>query len=330
MNYQDFPKVELHLHLDCSLSYAVVQELNPSITYEEYQENFVAPNKCRDLADYIKRAESGCGLMQTRSQLLKVTTDLLDQLKADSVVYSEIRFAPLLHTKGGLSSSEVVRAVLSVLNESVNTHGIYTGLILCTLRHFSEKESLSTAELVREYYGQGVVAMDLAADEANFPLLNHIKAFERIKSWGIPATSHAGEAKGAESIIETLRKLKPVRIGHGVRCIESEDLVAQLIQEGIHLEICPTSNIQVDVFDAMENHSVDKLLKRGVSLSVNTDGRAVSGTSLSEEYQKISTAFSWGIEQFKKCNLEAMSHAFASQEIKDEILEKLIRAYEKY
>ena len=320
----------MHLHLDCSLSYAVVNELKGGISLEEYQSKFVAPDKCLDLADYIRRTESGCALMQTASNLKKVTRDLLDQLKEDHIVYAEIRFAPLLHTAGGLSSQDVVRAVLQELNNSKESHGVHTGLILCTLRHFTEEESLETADLVREFYGQGVVALDLAADEANFPIDNHIKAFERINSLGIPATAHAGEAKGWESVQETLKLLKPKRIGHGVRSIENKELVRELIDKNIHLEICPTSNIQVDVFDTIGQHPVDELFRKGISVGINTDGRAVSGISLSEEYFKVEKAFGWGYEEFKKCNLDSIRHSFASEVIKSKIIKELILHYENY
>ena len=115
MNFPHLPKVELHLHLDCSLSYAVVQELDPSISYEEYRQHFVAPAKCTDLADYITRAIRGVELMQTPEQLRLVTLDLMQQLKADKVLYAEIRFAPLLHVAKGMTADEVVQSVLAAV-----------------------------------------------------------------------------------------------------------------------------------------------------------------------------------------------------------------------
>ena len=117
MNYQLLPKIELHLHLDCSLSYKVVQAINPAISWDEYQESFIAPPKCTDLMDYLKRAVKGFELMQTKEQLRLVTLDLMEQLKEDGVIYAEIRFAPLLHIAGGLLPEEVVATVIDATNE---------------------------------------------------------------------------------------------------------------------------------------------------------------------------------------------------------------------
>ena len=127
MDYTQLPKVELHLHLDCSLSYQVVQKFRPETTYAEYEASFIAPPKCTDLADFISRAISGVELMQTKEQLRLVTLDLFDQLKADKVIYAEIRFAPLLHTQKGLSADEVVQIVLDAAEEGIEQTGVKNG-----------------------------------------------------------------------------------------------------------------------------------------------------------------------------------------------------------
>src|SRR5690349_11150031 len=151
------PKVELHLHLDCSLSYDVVQVLKPSVTIEEYRQSFIAPPKCPDLADYITRAVKGCELMQTEEQLRLVTLDLFRQLEADNVIYAEIRFAPLLHTMQGLTPDEIIRAVNEATHEGIKKYGVEAGIILCTLRHYSEYQSMETVELVKKYKDTHVV-----------------------------------------------------------------------------------------------------------------------------------------------------------------------------
>ena len=178
MDYESAPKVELHLHLDCSLSYEVVQLLKPSVTIEEYVQSFIAPPKCPDLADYITRAIKGFELMQTEEQLRLVTLDLFRQLKSDNVLYAEIRFAPLLHTMQGLTPDEIIRAVNEATKEGIEKYGVGAGIILCTLRHYSEDQSMETVELVRKYKGTHIVGFDIAADEAGFPIDNHIKAFQ--------------------------------------------------------------------------------------------------------------------------------------------------------
>jgi len=195
MDYRPFPKIELHLHLDCSLSYQVVQLLNPGISYETYRESFVAPTKCTDLADYISRAVKGFELMQTKEQLKLVTLDLFEQLKSDNVIYAEMRFAPLQHIFKGLTSTEVVEAVNEAVKEGINQTGVEARIILCTLRHYSEVQSIETVKLVEQFKGTHVAGFDIAADEAGFPIDNHISAFQFAKGNGIKCTAHAGEAR---------------------------------------------------------------------------------------------------------------------------------------
>jgi len=327
MNYKNQPKVELHLHLDCSLSYEVARQINPLLTLQEYQKSFIAPAKCADLADYIRRAIKGIELMQTAAQLRLVALDLCKQLKEDNIIYAEIRFAPLLHISGGLSPEEVVEIVNEAVTEGIEQYGIDAGIILCTLRNYSEAQSMQTVKLVNKYKNTLVLGFDIAADEASFPIDNHIKAFQFAKDNNIKCTSHAGEAKGPESVWESLENFHPLRIGHGVRSAEDERLLATLKDKKIHLEVCPTSNIQVNVFDKIENHSLDKIFNSGVSMSINTDARTISNVSLSEEYQLLDQVFNWNKLHFKKCNLEAIEHSFASEEIKEKIRLQLERAY---
>lgn len=329
MGYRALPKIELHLHLDCSLSYEVARQINPSLTLEEYQTNFIAPPKCTDLADYLTRAIKGFELMQTREQLQLVTLDLFRQLKEDGVIYAEIRFAPLLHTMQGLQPEDVIETVMEASHEGIETYGIEARLILCTLRRFNEAQSLQTARLVSEYNGTLVVGMDIAGDEAGYPIDAHRKAFEYAKQHGIQCTAHAGEACGAKSVWETIRHFHPKRIGHGVRSIEDEKLLTFIKERDLHLEVCPTSNIQVNVFDQIQDHPVDVLYNKGLSLSINTDARTISDTTLEKEYQKLAEQFGWTLDHFKKCNLEAIEHAFAPLEIKTKIRNALVSAYAK-
>ncbi|MGM0546037.1 MAG: adenosine deaminase [Bacteroidota bacterium] len=328
MDFPGLPKVELHLHLDCSLSYEMVQQLNPKISEAEYRKKFIAPDKCRDLADYIRRSESAVALMQDREALQLVVEDLFDQLAADNVVYAEIRFAPLLHTRRQLTGRQVVEAVNKAVEEQVEATGIEVGIILCTLRHFSEKQSMQTVKLVEEFRKEGrVVAFDIAADEAGFSIDNHVSAFAYANEKGINCTAHAGEACGAESVWETLEYFRPSRIGHGVRSVEDPKLLKYLRDHRIHLEVCPTSNVQTNVFETIEDHTIDTLYKKGISLSVNTDTRTISNVTLDEEYQMLTNVFDWDVQHFKKCNLEAIAHAFTDDRTKEKLRGIIREAY---
>jgi adenosine deaminase len=325
------PKVELHLHLDCSLSFDVVRKLRPQISEIEYKNNFIAPEKCLNLADFLKCASNGINLMQTESELRAVVEDLFNQLKSENVIYTEIRFAPLQHLQGGLSAEEVVEIVADSVTEYAESSGIKAKLILCTLRHYGEDESFRTIKLVEGFMKNSCVAgFDIAADEAGFPINNHIKAFEHAIKKDIPRTAHAGEAKGAESIWETLEKFKPQRIGHGVRSIEDSKLIDHLIKNQVHLEVCPTCNIQTNVFKEYYEHPIDFLHSKGVSVGVNTDARSLVNISLTEEYSKLMKVFNWEITDLFKCNQNALNHAFISEEEKKVLQRKLETGYQNY
>jgi len=327
MDYSDLPKIELHLHLDCSLSYDVVSKLDPGITKEQYRSTFIAPDKCDDLADYISRSQRPIELMQSREALELVVEDLFRQLKADNVIYAEMRFAPLEHSCKHLTPAEVVEAVNKAVVRQVNKTGIEAGIILCTLRHYSEQQSMETVKLVEQFRDSRVVGFDIAGDEAGYPIDNHISAFKYANRQNLNCTAHAGEARGAESVWETLREFKPSRIGHGVRSIEDPELIEFLKDKGIHLEVCLTSNIQTDVFDKITDHPVDRLFRSKVSLSINTDGRAISDVTLGDEYQILEKVFDWRLDQLKRCNLEAIKHAFTTEIVKDRLRRQIEKTY---
>jgi adenosine deaminase len=267
--------------------------------------------------------------MQTGERLRAATLDVFDQLQRDGVIYAELRFAPLLHTEAGLTVEEVVAAVDQAVAEGVASNGTEAGLILCTLRHFAPEQSLLTAELAvrrAQLAGSRVVGFDLAGDEAGFPLAPHIPAFRLAAEHALACTAHAGEARGPESVRETLSQLHPARIGHGVRASEDPDLVRQLVEEQIHLEVCPTSNVQTNVCATFPDHPIDRLVRAGISLGVSTDTRTVTDVTLSEEYGRLAETFGWGRADFYQRNLAALRAAFIRSEPRRAAIEARLRA----
>jgi adenosine deaminase len=316
-------KVELHLHLDCSLSYSVVSQLAPHITRAQYEADFIAPPKCSSLLDYLARTPAPLALMQTEDALCLVVEDLFQQLAADNLLYAEIRFAPLLHLEQGLSAEKVVEVIDRATEACIAQTGIEARLILCTLRHYTQEQSLQTAKLVEQFRNTRVAALDIAADEAGYPITAHIPAFQYAIEKGLHRTAHAGEARGADSVWETLRAFQPTRIGHGVRSIEDPALVQHLAQERIHLEVCPSSNVQTNTVVDYASHPIDKLYKAGVSLSVNTDARTITNITLEQEYNKLREAFSWTDAELLHCNREALRAAFIDDKTRTRLLAKL-------
>ncbi|WP_428236721.1 adenosine deaminase [Gracilimonas sp.] len=326
MNLKSLPKIELHLHLDCSLSFDVVKQLRPGITQEQYKSDFIAPTNCSSLDEYLKCAQEPIALMQSKEQLEMVTLDLFQQLKKDHVIYAEIRFAPLQHCKKGLTAEEVVQAVDEATAKGINETGIEARIILCTLRHFTEEQSMQTVRLVEQFKGSRVTGFDIAADET-LPIDNHIKAFEYADRNNIPCTAHAGEACGAESVRDVLQNFYPSRIGHGVRSLEDDALMDHLKQQDIHLEVCPTSNVQTGIYDSVANHRVNEIYERGNSLSINTDGRTISNVSLNEEYSSLNKHFNWEPEHFLRVNHHAIDAAFCDEETKETLRKKIDSVY---
>lgn len=322
------PKVELHVHLDTSLSLENVRQFVPHITPDTYQENYVAPEKCGSLTRFLEYVHSAASLLQTSSSLSQSLCRLMIELAEDNVHYAEIRMAPLLHTYGGLVLKEVADALCLGLRQGQYVAPTLTArLIFCTLRHFTETQSLDTARLAVAYRDQGVVGFDLAADESAYPVDHHVPAFEYAAANGLALTAHAGEGKGPESVWEVLDNLHVRRIGHGVRSIEDPALVASLKENNIHLEICPSSNIQTGIYHRMQDHPVDALLHAGISLSINTDGRGLLQHTLSQQYKKVVDVFGWGIAEWQYVNQMALQAAFCDPETKDRIKNRLESDY---
>lgn len=324
---RELPKVELHLHLDCCLSFDAVSKLNPNITQETYNQKFIAPDKCKNLADFLTRTAEPLALMQNPKGLRVAVRDLFEQLKEDNVIYAEIRFAPLQHLEQGMSPEGVVAEVEETVSQCIRDTGVDARIILCSLRHFDKQQSMTTAVLAEDFRGTTVVGIDLAADEAGFPLDAHFETFQYAHNRYIPCTAHAGEARGPESIMETLEYLKPSRIGHGVRSAEDISLVKMLAKEQIHLEICPSCNVQIDVYNSYREHPVDLLFNEGVPLGINTDTRTITNISLSDEYRRLQEVFDWGKGHFLACNDNAVKAAFLPECKKKLLHDKLEQGY---
>ena len=328
MDLQALPKVELHSHLDCCLSYDAIHEIDPGITRERYARDFVAPPRCASLAEYLTHTFHYRRALQTERALRIAVRDVFTQMGMDGLIYAELRFAPLVHTERGLTPDEVVRCVSDETRRQTERTGIEASLILCTLRDYSAAQSLATARLVERYAGDGpVVAMDIAGDEVAHPLDPHVAAFARVREAGIGSTVHAGEAGGPESVREALDATGTRRIGHGVRSIEDEALVTRLCDERIHLEICPSCNVQTSAVPSLAEHPVDRLYRAGVPVGISTDTRAVTDVRLTREYERLRDTFGWTLDDFAAVNRNALAASFAKDDVKVRLAAVLDQAY---
>ena len=324
MDLLQLPKCELHLHMDCSLSYDFVRKAVPGLSRDEYARSYRAPARCTGLPEFLARAASGVRLLQTEDSLRLAVEDLFMQLAADGLIYAEVRFAPLLHLEKGLLASRVVEVVERAAGEMAAQTGIEVRFILCTLRHYTREQSMETARLVHDFQGSVVTALDIAGDEAGFPLDPHVPAFDYAHAHGLHCTAHAGEACGPASVWETLKLLKPTRIGHGVRSVEDGKLVEHLREKRVHLEVCPSSNVQiVPEIASWPEHPIDKLYRAGVRLNVNTDTRTLTPITLTAEYERLHEVFGWMAADFAACNRMAVEAAFVDDVTREKLLGRL-------
>lgn len=316
MYLKEMPKVELHVHLDGSVNLDLISSLSGD-NFDIIKEKMVAPDKCVDLKDYLERFDYPCYFMQSKDNIELVAKNLINDLKKENVIYAEVRFAPLKHMNFGLSIDDVIDSVINGFKDN----DLKVNLILCMMRNDSFEDNMKVIETAKKYLNKGVCAVDLAGDEAHYPTGDFKDLFKVSKDYGIPFTIHAGEADGASSVHSAI-VCGTKRIGHGIRCLEDKDLVNQIIDKNIHLEVCPTSNIQTNVVNSISEHPIRKLFDLGVNLSINTDNRTVSNTSLTNEYTLLRDNLNFGINDFIKCNINAINSSFLSDEDKVKLKEK--------
>jgi len=323
VDFRKLPKIELHCHLDASVRVATVAELGRGmglVLPEPLELALVAPESCVNLADYLRRIDLALEVMQESAHLTRIARELVEDLAREGVIYGEIRFAPQLHRRRGLSLQEVVNAVHDGLQ--AGACAVPTGLILCCLRHESAAQSLDIARLAADNRDK-VCALDLAGDEARFPGGPHSEAFALAREAGLHRTVHAGEAAGADSVREALDVLGAERIGHGVRAEESPEVEDVIRRRGIVLEMCPCSNVQTRATPSLTNHPIHRFLRRGLRVTVGTDARTVSDTTLTSEFEHLAEVFGWGSEEFWECQRHAAEAAFVSADVSAELLRKL-------
>lgn len=319
--------IDLHLHLDGSLSLETVKALAAmeGIGLPEEDRAILemvqcAPD-CRDLNEYLEKFDFPCSLLQTEEAIRFAVCQLAEELKEQGLLYAEIRFAPQKHTDRGLAQARVVEAAIDGLKNT----GFRAGLILCCMRGGDNRaQNLETVRVAKAYLGKGVCAVDLAGAEALFPTAGFEDVFALARELEVPFTIHAGEADGPESI-RTALAFGARRLGHGVRAAEDEALMERLAREGVTLELCPTSNLNTCVFESVEDYPIRELLEAGIPVTVNTDNMTVSGVTLASEFRKVADACCLTEEQLRTLAKNAVEAAFADKETKTRLREEIGR-----
>ena len=328
------PKVLLHDHLDGGLRPASVVELAaeagyrglPTTDVDALTRWFVAEADSGSLERYLETFAHTIGVMQTPDALSRVAAECAEDLAADGVVYAEVRFAPEVHVEGGLTLDEVVAAVLDGFAEGERRAAaagrqIRVGALLTAMRTAARSQEI--AELSVRFRDAGVVGFDIAGAEAGYPPTRHLDAFEYVKRENFHLTIHAGEAFGLPSIWQAIQWCGADRLGHGVRIIDDitvpDDgrgevklgrLAAYVRDKRTPLEMCPTSNVQTGAALSVAEHPIGLLRRLYFRVTVNTDNRLMSGTSMSHEFEQLVAAFGYGLHDLQWFTVNAMKSAF--------------------
>ena len=320
------PKALLHDHLDGGLRPATVVELAAEFGYSSLPTSdvddlarwFNRGAKRNDLVLYLETFAHTVGVMQHADALERVARECAEDLAADGVVYAEVRFAPELNREAGLTLDEVVGAVIKGFEAGSAGTALTIRTILCAMR--TAAHSREIAELAVRWRDTGVVGFDIAGAEAGHPPSRHLDAFQYVQRENFHSTIHAGEAFGLPSIWEALQYCGAARLGHGVRIVDDitgesghEELgrLASFVRDRrVPLELCPTSNVNTGVCASIAEHPIGLLRRLRFRVTVNTDNRLMSDTSMSREFTQLTEAFDWGLDDFEWLTINALKSAF--------------------
>lgn len=323
------PKAELHCHLDGSVRPETLLELGreykvpmPRNSAEELRD-FMLVSDAKSLEDYLKRFEVTVSVMQTAEAIERIAYELGADAAADGVRYIEVRNAPILNSRGKLDMGEALEAQINGLARAEKDHGVIARSIVCSLRQLPPETSLELAQLAVAYKEKGVVAFDLAGGEAGFPASAHSDAFAYARKHNLAVTIHAGEGDGARSVRDAVHKCGANRLGHATRLIEDPELTQYVNDRRIGLEICLTSNVQTHAAKSYETHPLRQYFDRGMNLTLNTDNRLMSGTTLTDEYVYAAKRLDFNFDELCTMALNGFESAFLPWEQRVQLLEQV-------
>ncbi|MFA9375810.1 MAG: adenosine deaminase [Lachnotalea sp.] len=279
-----YPLIDLHCHLDGSLPLSIVQELlGRPVRIEELQ----IAQDCRSLAQYLEKFEIPLQCLQTPAGLEKVAFHFLEEVAKDGVNYIEIRFAPMLSVHDTLSCKQVIESVVDGCKRGKEAFGVSSNVIVCAMRHHSEEQNMQMIHCAKEFYGvRGVCALDLAGNEAAYPMKQFRDLFAMAKRMGLPFTIHAGECGSVENIREAIA-YGAKRIGHGIAMSNDKELQELCVRNKIGVEMCPSSNLQTKAIAEISHYPLKEFLQRGILATINTDNRTVSNTTIYKEIELV-------------------------------------------
>lgn len=305
---------DLHCHLDGSLSEECIRNLaeEAGISLEglDLSKELRADPDCKSLAEYLTKFDLPLKCLVSAEGFARAVQDVMKTAAAEQVTYLEIRFAPMLSVTENLSAREIIEGAIKGLSIGKKQYGMDGNLILCGMRHMPVEENIRLVEIAAEYHGYGVCAVDLAGDEAAFPVRWQEEMFKRAKELEIPFTIHAGECGSTQSIWDAI-ELGASRIGHGIAAAKDETLMRYCAEHEIPFEMCPVSNFQTKAVKSMEEYPFLKFLEAGIPVTINTDNRTVSNTSMTRELELLQGYYGIGDKVIEKLMDNAGRAAFS-------------------
>jgi adenosine deaminase len=314
---QRLPKTDIHCHLDGCLRPRTMLELAeaqgvklPTHSLPQLTRLLKAGPRTRSLGDYLRIFDLTLSVLQERDALYRVAYELAEDAAAENVRHLEVRYSPILHRKRRLGWKAIVDSVIKGLADAGRKHDMTTGVIICGIRSMDPETSLHLAELALAYKGKGVLAFDLAGQEKDYPAKAHRAAFQLVLKNNINSTVHAGEAFGPASIGQALHYCGAHRIGHGTRLREDKDLMQYVNDHRIPLEVCLSSNVQTRTVRSVREHPFGFYFERGLRVTLNTDSRLISDTTVSKEILIAARAFHLSPYEVKRILIMGFKSAF--------------------
>ena len=327
---EKLPKTDLHVHLDGSLRLSTILDLAekgrielPARDEDGLRKAMNLGMNCGSLVEYLKAFDVTLRVLQTAESLTRAAYELAEDAARENVRYMEVRYSPMLHTRRGLKLTTVVEAVLEGLRAAHDKYGIESNVIICGIRNVSPESSLEMAELAVAYKNRGVVGYDLAGAEYDHPAKHHRAAFQLVRDNNINVTIHAGEAYGPESIHQAIHVCGAHRIGHGCRVREDGDLLHYVNDHRIALECCPSSNVQTGAVRDLASHPIKLYYDLGLRVTVNTDNRLITDTSVSKELWLCHKVLGFSMPDLKQVILSGFKSAFLPFHVKQQYLRRV-------
>ncbi|AYV23313.1 MULTISPECIES: adenosine deaminase [Vibrio] len=327
MNYKQLPKIDLHCHLDGSVRPETIIELAsiqgvdiPSQDIEVIRDLMIAPETCSNLLEYLKRFDLPLSVMQTKEALERIAFEVYEDAALENVKYMEVRFGPLLHREQGLNIEEIISSVVAGMKRAEEVHGIKGNIILSLLRHMPTDEINDVIDVGAAYLGKGVAAFDLAGGEELGFCEKFVPFAKYAKEQGLNVTIHAGEQGEGQNVYDAITMLGAERVGHGIHIATHQQAFDLVHEKQVALETCPSSNVQTKAVESMTVHPIEDFRQRGIPVTINTDNRTVSNTTMTKEVQLVIEQFGLSEEDYMHIYRNSVNAAFTNDAIKQQLL----------